>query len=102
MDAFLTCPNDDSIEEGCLASRSKGGEDLGCIEHDGIDASQLLHNGDDNGNDKLRPVAGLQKSLQRVLDGISLSCLHHNVLELHLHILLAPDLLQYLSISRQL
>ena len=35
---ILACSNDDSVEQGGLSSRSKGGEHLGCVEHDGIDS----------------------------------------------------------------
>ena len=89
-----TCSNDDSVEEGCLASGSKGGEDLGRIKHDGIDAGQLLHDGNEDRDDELWPVAGLQQGTQGVLDGIGFTRLQHDVLELQLHVLLTTNPLQ--------
>ena len=89
-----TCANDDCVQQGRLASRAEGGEDLGGIEHDGIDAGQLLDNCNEERDDQLGPVAGFEQGSEGVFDGIGLPSLQHNVLELQLHILLASDLLQ--------
>ncbi len=91
-----TCSNDDGVEQGGFASGAKCGEDLRCIEHDGIDAGQLLNNGNDKGDDQLWAVARLQQGSQGMLDGIGLSGLNDDVLELHLNILLPTNLLQNL------
>ena len=64
--------------------------------HDGVDACELLDDCNDGRDDKLRPIAGPEKSAQGVLDGVCLACLINNVLELLFDVLLAPDDLQNL------
>ena len=57
---------------------------------------QLLEHSDECADDQVRSVARLEECCHWVLDQRILSCVHQNVLEFLLNILLSPDLLQHL------
>ncbi|KAF3784687.1 hypothetical protein EJ110_NYTH29751 [Nymphaea thermarum] len=61
-------PSDDSGHEGGIAAKPDGLEQQRSIEHDHVNACELLEEGDGDGHDQLRPVLLLQDVSSRVFD----------------------------------
>ena len=53
--------DDDRGLEGVLHPNPRGGEDLGRVIHDGVDAAELTDGHEDDGDDQRAPVPGLEE-----------------------------------------
>jgi hypothetical protein len=71
-----------------------GVEQDGHVEHDGVDARELLEERDEDGHHQLRPVPPLQDVPERVLDPPGRFARFDHVLVLRRHVLCASDLRQ--------
>jgi hypothetical protein len=65
------------------------------VEHDGVDPRELLEDLEEHGDDELRPVAALEQVAERVLHLLRHAARLHDLVELRLHVVGAPDLLEH-------
>uniref|UniRef100_A0A804LG77 Uncharacterized protein n=1 Tax=Zea mays TaxID=4577 RepID=A0A804LG77_MAIZE len=65
------------------------------VEHDGVDPRELLEDLEEDGDDELRAVAALQEVAERVLDLLRHAARLHDLVELRLHVVGAPDPLEH-------
>ncbi|THU57008.1 hypothetical protein C4D60_Mb11t23220 [Musa balbisiana] len=81
--------------EGGLAAEADGFEEHGSIEHDDINAGELLEEGDQNGYGELRPVLPLQYVGPRVVDALGLIAGRHEVVVLVSDVFGATDFAEH-------
>ncbi|URE06036.1 hypothetical protein MUK42_22647 [Musa troglodytarum] len=82
---------DDGGHEGGVVAEPDGLEEHGGVEHDDVDAGDLLEEGDEDSHGELRPVPPPQDGRPRVLDGPGLLARRHDVLVLVVDVRGAAD-----------
>ncbi|OAY74665.1 hypothetical protein ACMD2_02325 [Ananas comosus] len=85
---------DDRGHEGGVRPKAEGLEEDGGVEHDDVDAGELLRRRDDEGHDQLRPVVALEDVPPRVLHPRRLLARLDHVLQLRVDVVSPADLLQ--------
>jgi hypothetical protein len=84
-------PRDDGGHERRVVTEADGQEQHRRVEHDHVDAGELLEEGDEHRHRQLGPVLRLQDVAPRVLDRARLLARRHHVLELVVHVVGAAD-----------
>ena len=88
---------DDGGHEGGVVAEADGVEEDGGVEHDDVDAGELLEEGDHDGHGQLGPVLALEERPPGVLDLVRGLARRHEVVELLVHVRHAPHALQLLA-----
>ncbi|CAA7394662.1 unnamed protein product [Spirodela intermedia] len=88
---------DDGGDEGGVVAEADGLEEDGGVEHDDVDAGELLEEGDEDGHGELGAVLPLHDVGPRVLYRSGLDARHHQVLVLRVDIGGTADLAEHVA-----